>query len=168
MLWYVNRCSALSSHLKITSQNCSRVTALHVEKLWRVMVEAQTEGPPEFGHMQITFYLAECTLTNPHPMSPSHWANDLMRPWEAEWSFSTQCHNNITGMGLVWSHTLHSYQQMCNVLHLLNDGKMGPCEMDWPNEAWTSPCLSRQLGSRLAQPQRTLQYPLINQHLSCI
>lgn len=48
----------------------------------------------------------------------------------------------------------HSFRQMCNVLHLLNDGEMGLCEMDWTNGAWTSLCLSGQLGTRLAQPQR--------------
>lgn len=58
------------------------------------------------------------------------------------------------------------FQQMCNVLHLLNDVETGLCEMDWPNGAWTSPCLSRQLGNRLAQPQRTIQYVLIDQHHS--
>lgn len=73
-------------------------------------------------------------------------------------TFSRQCHNAATGVGLGSSRTLRHFQQMFNALHLLNDVETGPCEIDWPNGAWTSPCLSRQLGNGLAPPQRTTQY----------
>lgn len=41
-------------------------------------------------------------------------------------TFSRQCHNAATGVGLGSSRTLRHFQQMFNALHLLNDVETAP------------------------------------------
>uniref|UniRef100_A0A3B3U2M3 Uncharacterized protein n=1 Tax=Poecilia latipinna TaxID=48699 RepID=A0A3B3U2M3_9TELE len=53
--------------------------------------------------------------------------------------------------------SLHLLWSRYDVLHLLNDGETRLLEIDWPNGAWTSPCLSRQLENTLAQANRMIQ-----------